>query len=510
MTTEDALKQLEPFTSDAPDEALATIRETWPAAEPALLAELDWRLEHSDMEDKSARFLYALFLCAEMKSEAAFERYLALARLPEKVSYLVLGDVLTESMSLFLSYTCHGRTDELKSLSEDQSMDEFARSCGPYALLHLTENELFPRAKLEQYCIDLLSEKLEHDSSNMWDTVITIADKLHLRKALPLIKTAYDNGWANPQMESFESIEASLNRPEGAPREYDNDVRSSLDSTEEETNCFRRQWSEDEDFELTSQDALLVAPAKERKKKKLKSKSSGQEPGRNEPCPCGSGKKYKKCCIETGFIRAEGYQARPEAGPKNRTDEWIMAGFYYKDEDVNFLALTCWDVAWPEVLKAIPESIKNPDDAFCNGLYNGFDFLINWLLDIEKLINDNMENKSIAMEMGLTFFPAVLKHFPDMPPPVVRKFTANLATHECACGKTEAAFARMKQLILDYPETAQSYTLFADLLSFDAYRACLAPNIPKARQLLLQAKMGTKDAKDWGVESRLQGLEKEF
>jgi len=21
-----------------------------------------------------------------------------------------------------------------------------------------------------------------------------------------------------------------------------------------------------------------------------------KEPGRNDPCPCGSGKKYKKCC----------------------------------------------------------------------------------------------------------------------------------------------------------------------------------------------------------------------
>jgi len=24
-------------------------------------------------------------------------------------------------------------------------------------------------------------------------------------------------------------------------------------------------------------------------------------PGRNDPCPCGSGKKYKKCCISSGF-----------------------------------------------------------------------------------------------------------------------------------------------------------------------------------------------------------------
>jgi peptide deformylase len=25
------------------------------------------------------------------------------------------------------------------------------------------------------------------------------------------------------------------------------------------------------------------------------------EPGRNEPCPCGSGKKYKKCCLDEGL-----------------------------------------------------------------------------------------------------------------------------------------------------------------------------------------------------------------
>lgn len=26
----------------------------------------------------------------------------------------------------------------------------------------------------------------------------------------------------------------------------------------------------------------------------------GKKIGRNDPCPCGSGKKYKKCCLESG------------------------------------------------------------------------------------------------------------------------------------------------------------------------------------------------------------------
>ncbi|MGA8185373.1 MAG: SEC-C metal-binding domain-containing protein [Terriglobia bacterium] len=27
--------------------------------------------------------------------------------------------------------------------------------------------------------------------------------------------------------------------------------------------------------------------------------SARKQPGRNDPCPCGSGKKYKKCCGAT-------------------------------------------------------------------------------------------------------------------------------------------------------------------------------------------------------------------
>ncbi|MGA7455634.1 MAG: SEC-C metal-binding domain-containing protein, partial [Rhodoplanes sp.] len=28
------------------------------------------------------------------------------------------------------------------------------------------------------------------------------------------------------------------------------------------------------------------------------------KPGRNDPCPCGSGKKYKHCCLNTGSVPA--------------------------------------------------------------------------------------------------------------------------------------------------------------------------------------------------------------
>ncbi|MBI5118565.1 SEC-C domain-containing protein [Candidatus Poribacteria bacterium] len=30
------------------------------------------------------------------------------------------------------------------------------------------------------------------------------------------------------------------------------------------------------------------------------SKETRRDVGRNDPCPCGSGKKYKKCCLGKG------------------------------------------------------------------------------------------------------------------------------------------------------------------------------------------------------------------
>jgi len=33
-----------------------------------------------------------------------------------------------------------------------------------------------------------------------------------------------------------------------------------------------------------------------KKTKKVEPLHADRQPGRNDPCPCGSGKKYKKCC----------------------------------------------------------------------------------------------------------------------------------------------------------------------------------------------------------------------
>jgi tetratricopeptide (TPR) repeat protein len=59
--------------------------------------------------------------------------------------------------------------------------------------------------------------------------------------------------------------------------------------------------------------------------------------GRNEPCPCGSGKKYKKCCLERD--EALERQDRPAVMPAGREDDFIAELLPKVDEAVDRLLI---------------------------------------------------------------------------------------------------------------------------------------------------------------------------
>ena len=50
---------------------------------------------------------------------------------------------------------------------------------------------------------------------------------------------------------------------------------------------YKIELNRDKDEDITDLEILLNWPKSQKAEKKV---------GRNDPCPCGSGKKYKKCC----------------------------------------------------------------------------------------------------------------------------------------------------------------------------------------------------------------------
>ncbi|MCF7818757.1 MAG: SEC-C domain-containing protein [Kiritimatiellales bacterium] len=303
--------------------------------------------------------------------------------------------------------------------------------------------------------------------------------------------------------DSYGDVVAAISGDGDADAHYVHEY--TLGSTEEEMGFYIGDWPADGQASPRDFSYLLEAPANDRKKRKRKP-VNGNEPGRNDPCPCGSGKKYKKCCIDIGYVRDEDLPADLAEGPKNRTDEWIMAGAYYAGINAYGKALDCWEQAWPAVLDNLPDAVMDPDDEACTGLYNGFDFLSNWLQDVGSLIDDHVLGSIQAVQLGMEFYPAVLKRFPNMNEVIARNFEASLARLECACGKSEAAFARLQRMIEAYPQNAQGYAVLADLLSFDARTFGILPDIGQAQCLLTQALMIAKNAADWSLDLRLEDL----
>jgi preprotein translocase subunit SecA len=75
--------------------------------------------------------------------------------------------------------------------------------------------------------------------------------------------------------------------------------------------------AEEEDFELEERETPLIYSApddepedtedkpsrrKRARQPQVEQRHSGGKVGRNDPCPCGSGKKYKKCCLPKGIV----------------------------------------------------------------------------------------------------------------------------------------------------------------------------------------------------------------
>jgi len=500
---EQAIDALRVFSCHVPHEALNTIRETWPAAEPVLLAEMDWQIQHPLEEDRSALFLYALYLCAEQKSEAAFERYVAMLRLPSVLLDGRLGTILTDEMMDMLSRTCTGRVDTLKVLVEDEALDSFARGTALIALGNLMLDGELSREEVSEYCMQLLTTKLEKVSCHIWDETISFAEGLLLKEALPIIETAYQQGWADPAYQSFESIREQIqNHSEEECLEILRRSRIDFPTVEDAMEFLVSQWPADGVFPEDDVMALLKEP---RTVCRSPRKSDKKEPGRNELCPCGSGKKYKKCCIAEGYVLAEDAQ-KIRAVFANLADEWMAAGYYYAQKKYLGSALRCWRQCWLEVRKLLPAALTDPFDPKCNKFFESCDFFSNWLLDYLTVLEDSAGTSIHFLRDGLLFCREVLEQFPHMTTACrsgVQEVHAGLLIHS---GNPEEGIRLLEQMIQRHPETARGYTCLSDMLSWNARKFNLRPDWIRAEQLLRQALVSATDCSSWDIEARLEDL----
>lgn len=96
----------------------------------------------------------------------------------------------------------------------------------------------------------------------------------------------------------LDGINTSLNK-ENDFKSFDEESQIELDINYEKLFFNMLEAKADYLYTLSQWDKILTEEVRQeitKSHKKSKTVVKEKEPGRNNPCPCGSGKKYKKCC----------------------------------------------------------------------------------------------------------------------------------------------------------------------------------------------------------------------
>ncbi len=228
----------------------------------------------------------AMYLLAQFREPRAFLLFQRLCHLPRELREEWLGDILTQDYPSFLASTCAGRHSSLVEMVEDASLDFMGRWVALDALLVLVANGAWARGNMIDWLVGFWPQWQPLESVPDYTPLACAATDLAAAELLPNVKAAFEAGqteWLQADMAHYEQCCA-----DDAPPVPDLDSRR-LHYVEDATEQMAWQTSYrdtvDDHADLFDRKVVetYVRPA--------------PKTGRNDPCHCGSGKKYKKCCL---------------------------------------------------------------------------------------------------------------------------------------------------------------------------------------------------------------------
>lgn len=260
-----------------------------------LLDVLDRCVAHPDSAsaEEAQLFCYALYLLAKWRETRAYPFVIRWLSLPDAASTRLSGDVLTQDGARILAAVYDGDLEPIKRLVLNRDADEFSRGVAVAAIALLAVWAEVPRDIVLDYFRWLAREGLEREPSYVWSALATESADIEALAVFPELRRAYDGGLIDPKTVGRSELDEVEAAPRGHLLERMKDRYPPIDDVATATSWWARSGR------LASNrraEELALAAAGELDDGPLEPYRAPQKVGRNEPCPCGSGKKYKKCC----------------------------------------------------------------------------------------------------------------------------------------------------------------------------------------------------------------------
>jgi hypothetical protein len=297
MEIPEILKELEPYTGRFPMQAMQAAIEQREAITPELLRVVEAiaanPIEAAKREDYMLP-VFALYLLAQFREQRAYPYIVKMFSAPGETSYDLVGGTVSEGLKNILASVYDGNPAPLHGLIENEEANEYVRDAATNAILLLEQTGQMPRAEAVEYFRNLFRGRLQRTPSFVWNGLACAVADLPAPELLDEVRKAYAEGLVDESVADLEGIEQDLAAPKPGRREGHGLVTDVI-SEMEHWACFH---PDDSGPTEPIESEIPLPPPGPAPTTYVAPKPYVSEPkiGRNDPCPCGSGKKYKKCC----------------------------------------------------------------------------------------------------------------------------------------------------------------------------------------------------------------------
>ena len=261
-----------------PREALEDAITQQEAITPVLLDIIYNISNGTDSLEGSPAFMYSTYLLAQFREKRAYPivvKYFGDLGLEDE-ALDPTGDMVTEDLDSILASVCHGDLGLIKQLIEAPEVNEYVKNAAFSSLVILYNNNLLTREDLVSYIGNILER--ETDPSFI-AYIACIACDFHPKELYDALAKCFDQELLEEGIIDKEDFDGYMQMDVDVvlAKLKDNRLYQLVNNVVSEMGswgCFHPE--------------PISTPIRY---------DSNHKIGRNDACPCGSGKKYKKCCL---------------------------------------------------------------------------------------------------------------------------------------------------------------------------------------------------------------------
>ncbi len=308
MTVQEIIKKIEYHIDVFPIDGLQELVRRKDESTPILLDVLKRTVENADkyLEDDRVDYVYAIFLLAQFQVEEAFSLYIQLIKILQNHED-ISDEYFFEEQSVILASLSVNKPDLLKSIIKQNDIEDEIKILALEALTNLALNEFITREEVLEFFKTLLNNEVYQNNKEIITNIVSYSNDLYPVEIMEDIRKVYERNLVNDRFIDIEFLEDTLslkkedalNKFKGYGQYYliddaiielntifdfnmfsvDNPIDNLFSNYDFEEDNYDE---DDDDYEYKP---IINEPI-----------VKGFKTGRNDPCPCGSGKKYKKCC----------------------------------------------------------------------------------------------------------------------------------------------------------------------------------------------------------------------